>query len=146
MKHPALRIALAVATLALGCWAALAQAQPRSLTGIRQNIETSLRLQGQAIETLGDPDGALRLTWDAYVHLRAAHGDMTINASAAKFPDPVFPLTNERVEQARLHILAARDALRDRARWSGTGNPIDVARDQLTEAIHLTRIILATTF
>ncbi len=146
MRHPAFRIMLGVAALALGCWPALAHAQPRNPLMIRQQIETSLRLQGEALETLGDPDRAAKLTWDAYVELRAAHGNMTINASSAKFPDPVFPLTNQRVEEARLHILAARDALRDRARWNGTGDPIDTARNQLTEALRLTRIILATTF
>ncbi|HUG37383.1 MAG TPA: hypothetical protein VML54_10560 [Candidatus Limnocylindrales bacterium] len=141
------RVALALLVLGtLVLVAGPAAAQPRNPMMIRQQIENSLSLQREAMASIGQPERAVKLVWDAYVSMRAAHGAMVINASSAKYPDPIFPLTDRRVEQARAHILAARDALRDPAKWSGSGNAIDIARENLSAAMRLTQIILATTF
>ena len=146
MRHSALLAIASGIGLALGLWASVAQAQPRSPALIRQQIEASLNRQIQAVSALEEPERAGRLTWEAYVQMGAAHGNMTINASSAKYPDPLSPLANQRMEQARAQILSAHDALKSRSTWSASSNPIDVARNHLNEAIRLTRIILATTF
>jgi hypothetical protein len=140
--------ALAVGVgVGLALCASVAQAQPpRSPAVIRQQIETSLMLQHETLAALDDPERALRLVWDAYVQMRAAHSSMTINASNTAFPDPLFPFANQRIEQARNNILGAHDALRSRDRWTGQGPWQDVVRQRLTESVRLTQIILATTF
>jgi hypothetical protein len=146
--HPALgRITLAVVVLGTIVLLGLpASAQPRNPMLIRQQIEQSLSLQQQAMASIDDPARAVKLVWDAYVLLRYAHGAMQINASSAKYPDPIFPLTDKRVETARYHILNARDALREPDKWSGSAKPIDIARENLTAAMRLLQIVLATTF
>jgi hypothetical protein len=149
MKMPSAlgRVPLALAVLgALVLLGAPGSAQVRNPMVIRQQIEHSLSLQQQAMASIGEPERAVKLVWDAYVSIRAAHGAMIINASAAKYQDPIFPLTDRRVEQARTHILAARDALREPNKWTGSGNPIDIARDNLTASMRLTQIVLATIF
>ena len=141
------RVSLALVVLGTLVLSAVpASAQARNPMMIRQQIEQSLSLQQQAMASLGEPERAVKLVWDAYVSLRAAHGAMIINSSSAKYPDPIFPLTDRRVEQTRAHILSARDALRDPTKWGGPGNPIDSARENLTASMRLTQIILATTF
>ena len=148
ITHPALgRVALALVVLGtLVLVAVPSSAQPRSPAMIRQQIEQSLSLQRQAMGSIDEPARAVKLVWDAYVSMRAAHGAMIINASDAKYPDPIFPLTDRRIEQARAHILAARDALREPDKWTGSGPPLEVARENLSAAMRLTQIILATTF
>ena len=146
MRHSTLRRIALGAALVLGLWSSPVQSQPRSPALIRQQLETSLQQQLQAVSALGEPDRAQKLTWEAYVQMRSAHGSMIINASNTKYPDPLFPLADRRIEQARAQILSAHDALKSRNSWNASSNPIDVARNHLTEAIRLTRIIVATTF
>ncbi|MBI2527054.1 MAG: hypothetical protein HYV93_13850 [Candidatus Rokubacteria bacterium] len=146
MRHSALRRIALGAALVFGLWPAPVEPLPRSPALIRQQLETSLQQQLQALSALDEPDRAQKLTWEAYVQMRAAHGNMIINASNTKFPDPLFPLADRRIEQARAQILSAHDALKSRKTWNASSNPIDVARKHLTEAVRLTRIIVATTF
>jgi hypothetical protein len=146
MRHSAILAIASGVGLALGLCASVGQAQPRSPVLIRQQIESSLNRQIQAVNALEAPEQARRLTWEAYVQMRAAHGNMTINDSNAKYPDPLFPLANQRIEQARAQVLSAHDALKTRTTWNASSNPIEVARKHLTEAIRMTRLILATTF
>jgi len=134
------------AALVVGLSVSLAQAQPRNTGMIRQQLETSLALQIEAVNALDDAGRAEGLTYNAYVQMRAAHGHMTINDSNAKYPDPLFPLANRRIEQARGRLLAAHEVLKARNTLNASGNAIDIARNHLTEAIRMTRIILATTF
>ena len=152
LVHRRLATVLTVALgLALGTPAAPARAQhtappPRSPMMIRGLIEKSLVLQREAVATLDDPDRAVKIVYDAYVQIRAAHGHLVINASNMKYPDPLFPSTDKRVSQVRSLILRAKWALDSRNQWSGKGNPIDVAREALGESIRVTQTILATTF
>ena len=146
MSQSALQRTLLGAALMVGLWASLAQAQPRNTALIRRQLETSLTLQIEAVNALDEAGRAERLTYDAYVQMRAAHGHMTINDSNAKYPDPLFPLANRRIEQARGRLLAAHEALKARTTSNASGNAIDIARNHLTEAIRMTRLILATTF
>jgi hypothetical protein len=71
---------------------------------------------------------------------------MIINASNEKYPDPLFPLADKKFEEARAHILSARDALKNRTQWNAAGNPVDVARTHLSQSLRLTNLLLATTF
>lgn len=146
MSQSALQRTLLGATLMVGLWASVAEAQPRNAALIRRQLETSLTRQIEAVNALDDAGRAERLTYEAYVQMRAAHGHMTINDSNAKYPDPLFPLANRRIEQARGRLLAAHEALKYRKTSGASGNAIDIARTHLTEAIRMTQLILATTF
>ena len=152
MKHVTRRRIAIALTLGVGLalWASAIEAQsrtaPRSPMLIRNQIEKSLSLQREATASLGDPDRAVKLVYESYGQMRAAHSSMVVNASSMKYKDPLFPATDERVQRARGLILRAHVALRDREHWNGKGNPIDVARETLLESIRLTQTILATTF
>jgi hypothetical protein len=125
-----------------------AQAQFRSKASIRTGIETSLLQQRQAMANLQEqrPERALALIWEAYVNLRAAHGNITANNEAAKYPDPVFKIQNERIERARARLLQARDLLRDivAKQWVGE-NGIQRVREFLAEALRETEVVSALT-
>lgn len=152
MKHAAGRLSVVLLALCVGLVSgapslhAQYRTAPRSTMVIRAQLEKSLSLQREATAYLEDPDKAVQLVYAAYVEMRAAHGSMVVNASSMTFPDPLFPQTDKRIEQARAIILRAHVALRDRATWSGGGNPIEFARNELTQSIRITGIVLATTF
>jgi hypothetical protein len=139
------------AVLALGlvllAWPGVATGQsrpPRDPMVIRRQLEQSLELQQKTMALLTEqPDAALKTVWEAYVQMRAAHGAMTINASNMSFPDPLFPLTDKRVNDARALLLSTRDMLRSRGQRD---NAIEIARTDLVQAMRLTQIILATIF
>src|SRR5262245_42532842 len=118
MTQPSRLVAVSLVLGAMLC-ALVAEAQNiRSPIFIRQRIEQSLELQRQALAAGDDVEQALKLSWDAYVLLRAAHSDMIINASNMKFPDPLFPLADKRLERARAHILQAREVLKSPGAFS----------------------------
>ena len=125
-----------------------AQAQFRSKAVIRTGIQTSILQQRQAMTNLQEqrPERALALIWEAYVNLRAAHANITANTEAAKYPDPLFKIQNERIERARTRLLQARDLLRDivAKQWVGEGG-IQRVHDFLAEALRETEVVSALT-
>lgn len=126
----------------------VAHAQFRSKAVIRTGIETSLLQQRQAMANLQErPERALTLIWEAYVNLRAAHGNITANNEAAKYPDPLFKIQNERIERARAKLLQARDLLRDivAKQWVGE-NGVQRVHDFLVEALRETEVVSSLTF
>ena len=125
-----------------------AQAQFRSKAVIRTGIQTSILQQRQAMTNLQEqrPERALALIWEAYVNLRAAHANITANNEAAKYPDPLFKIQNERIERARTRLLQARDLLRDivAKQWVGEGG-MQRVHDFLAEALRETEVVSALT-
>jgi hypothetical protein len=111
----------------------------------RSKALTSLVQQRQAMAALAErPDRALALIWQAYVSLRGAHSNITANNEAAKYPDPLFKIQNERIERARARLLQARDLLRDiqAKQWVGN-NGMQRVHDFLTEALRETEVVSA---
>lgn len=110
-----IRLALAM-VLWLGAiaWASPALAQSgRPLydaADIQRKVQRSLTLQRQALQSLSDPQ-AVTLVRSAWTELRAAQHEMIMNASGAKFVDPLFEMTSRRAEEALGHLQAAGDAL-----------------------------------
>jgi hypothetical protein len=139
---------LLLAVLSALLLAVPAQAQFRSKAVIRAGIETSLLQQRQAMANLQEqrPERALTLIWEAYVSLRAAHANITANNEAAKYPDPLFKIQNERIERARTRLLQARDLLRDivAKQWVGE-NGMQRVHDFLAEALRETEVVSALT-
>jgi hypothetical protein len=145
--------AMRATVLALGVLSALllvpvAHAQFRSKAVIRTGIETSLQQQRTAMANLQErPERALALIWEAYVSLRAAHANMTANNEAAKYPDPLFKIQNERIEKARTKLLQARDLLRAivQKEWVGD-NGLQRVHGFLTEALRETEVVSSLSF
>jgi hypothetical protein len=78
---------------------------------IQQKVQKSLTLQQQALQSLGDSSQAVTLVRSAWTELRAAQHEMIMNASGAKYVDPLFEMSNRRAEEALGHLQAAGDAL-----------------------------------
>ncbi len=115
---------------------------PRS---IQVHLETSLRLEKAAMGRLDAPDEALRLTWQAYEYLRAAHTNLQHNIDLAKFPNPLFQLANPKLQQARDYLLQARDALKDPERIARSTSS-EAAAERLRQSAHLIEMVLVTSF
>src|ERR1044072_6503677 len=77
---------------------ALAQAPrpPYEVADIERKVQRSAELQRQALQSLTDPRKAESLVRGAWTELRAALHEMILNASRAKFVDPLFELNNRR--------------------------------------------------
>jgi hypothetical protein len=116
---------------------------PRNTQAIRMKIEKSAELQRVALHLVEEPARAEAAAAEAYVQLRAAHGDMTVNAGSMNMPDPLFPLMDKRIWEARDHLLHARDYLK-RAAQQGDRSLIGIGRERLQQSLRLTEIVLAT--
>src|SRR6266496_5969973 len=68
---------------------------------IRQQLEQGVALQKKALTGLSDTGEALRLTWDAYVQIRAAHGNIEAQLRSSKFPNPMWELASTKIQTAR---------------------------------------------
>ena len=133
-------------------WAAPALAQsgrPQyDPAGIQQKVQKSLTLQQQALQSLGDSNQAVTLVRSAWTELRAAQHEMIMNASEAKYVDPLFEITNRRAQEALGHLQAAGDTLATNRRASGArvndedgGQPanayLDGVRRHIEQAVRL---------
>jgi len=101
--------------LGAAAWASPALAQSGrgqyDAADIQQKVQKSLTLQQQALQSLGDSNQAVTLVRSAWTELRAAQHEMIMNASGAKYVDPLFEMSNRRAEEALGHLQAAGDAL-----------------------------------
>lgn len=112
---------------------------------IRQQLEQSVRLQKMALDRLGNPREFVRLTWDAYVQLRAAHEGLNGNVQHSKFPNPLYPFASTKLQKARDSLLWGREALKSPQGVVG-GTPEAVAAQRIQESVHLIQMVLATAF
>lgn len=141
------------ATLLLGALAltssALAQAPalPYDQADIQQKVQKSANLQRQALQSLTDVPRAESLVRGAWTELRAAQHEMILNASRAKFVDPLFELNNRRAEQALGHLQKASDFLatqksaptvRADQDERSAGPSLDGVRQHIEQAMRLT--------
>ena len=130
----------------------------RSQMEIQNLIQKSAALQRQALQSLNDPRRTERLVSDAYADLQAALSAMIINASGAKFPDPLLDVQRKRAEQALRLLQAAVDALKSDSGQPSAGAPrenqdkddrpasspsspqasLDLVRNNLEQALRLT--------
>jgi hypothetical protein len=138
-------------------WASPALAQSGrgqyDATDIQRKVQKSLTLQKQALQSLGDSNQAVTLVRSAWTELRAAQHEMIMNASGAKYVDPLFEMSNRRAEEALGHLQAAGDALATNPRASGVrandedggqpANPyLDGVRRHIEQAAHhLARVL-----
>jgi hypothetical protein len=122
---------------------------PYDQAEIQRKVEKSVGLQRQALQALSDPKRAEGLLRSAWTELRAAQHEMTINASVAKFVDPLFEVSNRKAQEALVHLQAAADALQSnrpttgaRLDQEGSAAPpasyLDGVRRHIEEAVHLT--------
>jgi hypothetical protein len=109
-RYSCLGVALMLAALAFTS-SARAQSPQYDRTEIQMKVQKSADLQRQALQSLTDPPRAERLVQGAWTALRAAQHEMILNASQAKFVDPLFELNNRRAEQALGHLQQASDVL-----------------------------------
>lgn len=86
---------------------------------IQRKIQKSAELQRQALQALTDPRRAEGLVQSAWTELRAAQHEMIMNASGAKFVDPLFDISNKKAEAALFHLQAAGDALKSNRSITG---------------------------
>ena len=114
---------------------ALAQSgrPPYDAAEIQRKVLKSAALQRQALESLSDPPRAAKLVQSAGTELRAAQHEMIMNASGAKFVDPLFELSNKRAQEALVHLQIAGDALR-----SSQVSLQDGVRQHIEQAVRLT--------
>jgi hypothetical protein len=122
---------------------------PYDQAEIQRKIQKSVGLQRQALQALSDPKRAEGLLRSAWTELRAAQHEMIINASGAKFVDPLFEISNRRAQEALVHLQTAADALQSnraipgaRLDQEGSGAPpasyLDGVRQHIEQAVHLT--------
>ena len=138
-------------------WAAPALAQSGrakyDAAEIQRKVQRSLSLQKQALQSLGDSNQALTLVRSAWTELRAAQHEMIINASEAKYVDPLFEMSNRRAQEALGHLQAADDALATNRRASGvrvndedggqaTNAYLDGVRRHIEQAVRLTTALV----
>lgn len=145
-----LGVALLLAALVVTS-SALAQARrpPYEVADIQRKVQRSAELQRQALQSLADPRTAESLVRGAWTELRAAQHEMILNASRAKFVDPLFELNNRRADQALGHLQQATDALErqkgvtsvraEQEEGGGAaGSSVDGVRQHLEQAVRLT--------
>lgn len=147
------RVSCLGAVLLLGALAltssALAQAPalPYDQADIQQKVQKSANLQRQALQSLTDLPRAESLVRGAWTELRAAQHEMILNASRAKFADPLFELNNRRAEQALGHLQQASDSLatqksvptvRVDQEERSAGPSLDGVRQHIEQAVRLT--------
>jgi hypothetical protein len=146
--YSCLGVLLLLGTLTI-CSSAVAQSPslPYDPADIQLKIQKSMKLQREALQSLTDPAQAERLTRAAWTELRAAQHGMILNATRAKFVDPLFEMNNRRAAQALDHLLNAGDLLaaqkkatasrEDQEEKSASGSR-DGARLHLEQAVRLT--------
>ena len=116
---------------------------------IQRKVQKSAELQRQALQTLTDPRRAEGLIQSAWTELRAAQHEMIINASGAKFVDPLFEISNKKAQEALVHLQTAGETLKSNRSITGArldqeeGGPIqpsylDGVRRHLEQALRLT--------
>jgi len=100
---------------------ALAQSgRPRyEAAEIQRKVQKSAELQRQALQALTDPRRAEGLVQSAWTELRAAQHEMILNASGAKFVDPLLDISNKNAEAALVHLQLAGDALKSNRTITG---------------------------
>ena len=138
-------------------WAAPAVAQSGraqyDAADIERKVQKSLSLQRQALQSLSDSNQAATLVRSAWTELRAAQHEMIMNASGAKYVDPLFEMSNRRAQEALGHLQAAGDALATNPRASGVrandedgdqpANPyLDGVRRHIEQAVRLTTALV----
>jgi hypothetical protein len=130
---------------------ALAQSgRPRyEAAEIQRKVQKSAELQRQALQALTDPRRAEGLVQSAWTELRAAQHEMILNASGAKFVDPLLDISNKKADAALVHLQLAGDALKSNRTSTGArldqeeGGPaqpayLDGVRRHVEEALRLT--------
>ena len=153
-RYTCLALALLVGAFA-AVSPALAQSRrpPYDAAEIQRQIQKSIQLQRQALQSLTDPGQAERLVRSAWAELRAALNGMTINASEAKFVDPLFDINNKKAQNALSLLQIAADALKSnqsaaavRPDQAGGGQSqasyLDGVRRDLEQAVRLTNGIV----
>ena len=145
-RYSCLGVLLLLGALAVTS-SAVAQSPQYDQAGIQLKVQKSVDLQQQALQSLTDPPRAERLVRGAWTELRAAQHEMIMNASQAKFADPLFELNNRRAEQALGHLQKASDFLAtqknataartDQEEKSASG-PLDGVRQHIEQAVRLT--------
>jgi hypothetical protein len=130
---------------------ALAQSgRPRyEAAEIQRKVQKSAELQRQALQALTDPRRAEGLVQSAWTELRAAQHEMILNASGAKFVDPLLDISNKKADAALVHLQLAGDALKSNRTSTGArldqeeggqAQPayLDGVRRHVEEALRLT--------
>jgi hypothetical protein len=115
---------------------------------IQRKVLKSAELQRQALQSLTDMPRAEGLVKSAWSELRAAQHEMILNASRAKFVDPLFEMNNRRAEQALGHLQRASDFLAtqkgavavrtDQEEGQRAGPSLDGVRQHIEQAVRLT--------
>ena len=146
-RYSCLGALLLLGTLVLACSSlARAQSLPYDQAEIQRKVQRSAELQRQALQNLTDMARAEGLVKNAWTELRAAQHEMILNASRAKFVDPLFEMNNRRAEQALGHLQKASDFLatqkgalpRAEQEEARTGPSLDGVRQHLEQAVRLT--------
>lgn len=145
-----------VLSLGAVAWAAPALGQSGrgqyDAADIQRKVQKSLSLQKQALQSLGDSNQAVTLVRGAWTELRAAQHEMIMNASVAKYVDPLFEMSNRRAEEALGHLQVAGDTLAKNQGAAGVrvndedgGQPtnayLDGVRRHIEQAVRLTNSI-----
>lgn len=111
-RYSWLALALLLGAIASASPALAQSGRPRyEAADIQRKIQKSLELQRQALQSLNETARADTLVRSAWTELRAAQHEMIMNASGAKFVDPLFEMSNKRAGEALGHLQAAGDAL-----------------------------------
>ena len=138
-RYTCLALALLVGAFA-AVSPALAQSRrpPYDAAEIQRQIQKSIQLQRQALQSLTDPGQAERLVRGAWTELRAALNGMTINASEAKFAQNALSL----LQIAADSLKSNQSATAVRPDQAGGGQPqasyLDGVRRDLEQAVRLT--------
>jgi hypothetical protein len=115
---------------------------PYDAAEIQRQIQKSVQLQRQALQSLTDPGQAERLVRNAWTELPAALNGMTINASEAKFVDPLFDINNKKAQSALSLLQIDQSAPAARPDQEGGAQTqasyLDGVRRNLEEAVRLT--------
>ena len=152
---PVWRFCSLVAAVLLGALVAAPPALPQSgrppydQAEIQRKVQKSVGLQREALQALSDPKRAEGLLRSAWTELRAAQHEMIINASVAKFADPLFEISNRKAEEALVHLQTAADALQSHRAITGARVDQEEAgsvqapyvagvRRDIEQAVHLT--------
>jgi hypothetical protein len=149
LRYSCLGVALLLTLLASASAVAQAPHPQYDVAELQRKVQRSAELQRQALQSLADPRKAESLVREAWTELRAAQHGMILNASSAKFVDPLFEMNKRRADQALSHLQLAGDAL---ASQKGVTSPraqqeegapaassyVDGVRQHLEQAVRLT--------
>ena len=149
LRYRCLGLALLLTLLASASAVAQARRPQYDVADLQRKVQRSAELQRQALQSLTDPRKAESLVRGAWTELRAAQHEMILNASRAKFVDPLFELNNRRADQALGHLQQATDALErqkgvtnvraeQEEGGAAAGSSVDGVRQHLERAVRLT--------